>query len=365
MDSPPVFSALSTSARQLYLLLRCISFAPRAEIQITPQGLRFSAEESHAVQGLVFVESNLFSSFTFNTPADGAVPCFQISLSALLETLQIFGIAETTNSHRNQNGGFSSSYGAAFNTPALALGGTCRISYPEMGSPLSITIQEAGVTTTCDLTTYDPPAHYDNDDGIPLDRNALALKIIMRSTWLHDAIIELSATSPNVLLLNASSTSAPYLALEGHGGPFGDSTVDFMPDSKNAPTPSNTRSKKQPLITETFSVSAPTGSHGRVKQRYKFDLIKKAGRAMALASKVSLRQDRQGVLSLQFMIEIGESGIGGSRDGAGGNVINAGGSSGAGGKVSFVDFRFVPLLDEDDDDEDGEEDRGESTASEE
>jgi cell cycle checkpoint protein len=367
MAGAPIFTAVSTSARQLYLLLRCINFVTKVEVHITAEGLRFSAEESHVIQGLAFLEKTLFSSYIFNPPNGSTptqVPPFQVSLSALIETLQIFGIAEVSSSHRNPNGGFTSSY-SAFNNPALALGGTCRISYHEVGAPLSITISESGVTTTCELTTYDAPPHYDEDDGIPLDRNALALKIIMGSTWLHDAIGELSGTNPTVLVLNASSISRPYLALEGRGGPFGDSTVEFQPDSKNDPMSGSARGKKQPLITETFSVSPHTGDQGRVKQRYKFDLIKKAGKAMALASKVSLRQDVQGVLSLQFMIEVGETGVGGSREGQSNGAMP---SSTNGGRTSFVDFRFLPLVDEDNEDEgdDGEDtqDRDESTASE-
>lgn len=363
MTEAPVFTAVSTSARQLYLLLRCINFVPKVEVQITGEGLRFSAEESHVVQGLAFLEKTLFSSYNFSPPDRSTqVPPFQVSLSALIETLQIFGTAEVSNSHRNPNGGFVSSY-SVFNNPALALGGTCCISYHEVGAPLSITISESGVTTTCELTTYDPATHYDEDDGIPLDRNALALKIIMRSTWLNDAIGELSGTNPTILVLNASSISQPYLALEGRGGPFGDSCVDFQPDSKHDPAPGNARGKKQPLITETFSVSPHISEHGRVKQRYKFDLIKKAGRAMALASKVSLRQDVQGVLSLQFMIEVGETGIGNSREDQSNGAMPNGPN---GGRTSFVDFRFLPLVDEDDETGDGEDtqERGESTASE-
>lgn len=48
---------------------------------------------------------------------------------------------------------------------------------------------------------------------------------------------------------------------------------------------------------------------------------------MAAATKVSIRGDNQGVLSLQFMIEM------------------------EGGQVSFVDFRFVPLVQDGDEDE--------------
>jgi cell cycle checkpoint protein len=379
----PIFTALSTSARQLYLLLRCIAFTPKAEVQITPEGLRFSAEEARVIQGLSFLEKGLFTSYTFNEPfvaqnnphtfnestsETSTTPNFQISLTALLETLQIFGISESTSSashsFRNPNGGFTSNYPTAFTTPALALhssGGTCRITYHSFGSPLSITITEGGVTTTCDLTTYEPASNY-LDEGIPLQRESLTLKIIMRSIWLSDAISELANTNPTVLVINASSTIAPFFALEGQDGPFGDSTVEFMPTAVSSDTADSTSSgsragsRKTPLVTETFSVAGLPGSHGRVRQRYKFDLIRKAARAMALASKVSVRQDRQGVLSLQFMIEIGGDGVaGGNRDGSGshgGGVVSNGGSSGVGaggGKVTFVDFRFVPLIDEDDD----------------
>ena len=392
-SDPPIFSALSTSARQLYLLLRCISFTPKAEVQITPEGLRFSAEEARVIQGLAFLEKGLFTSYVFNEPAaaynnsnnndpasddstseTSPTPNFQISLAALLETLQIFGISDPTSSSsshsfRNPNGGFTSTYPTAFTTPSLALhssGGTCRISYRSSGSPLSITITEGGVTTTCDLTTYEPASNY-LDEGIPLQRDALTLKIIMRSTWLSDAITELANTNPTVLVINASNTTPPFFALEGQGGPFGDGTVEFLPTSTTADSATSSArssggsssSRKTPLVTETFSVAAPAGTHGRVRQRYRFDLIRKAARAMALASKVSVRQDRQGVLSLQFMIEIGGDGAaGGNREGSiaygGGGVTNGAAAGAAGGQVTFVDFRFVPLIDEEED-EDGDE----------
>lgn len=349
MATHPAFTAISTSARQLHSLLRCIAFSQRAEVQITHSGIRFSVEEARVVQGLTFLDKALFSTYTLKLDDDHhSLPTFSISIVALLETLQIFGVAET-NSSRNPYGGFSSSYGGAFTAPALALGGTCQISYERPGAPLTITIQEGSVRTTCEMNTYEAHDDYDDDDGgIPLDRNALCLKAIMRSTWLHDAITELSGTNPTVLVLNASSRSAPYFSLEGEGGPFGDSTVEFKPDAKNDPTPSGTRGKTQPLVTETFSVAAPTGTHGRTRQRYKFDMVKRAGRAMALASKVSVRQDQQGVLSLQFMIDLGDGANNGVRrdDAATAAAAPAPPSPGS---VAFVDFRFVPLVADDDD----------------
>ena len=51
-EHPPVFSAVSSSARQLFQLLRCISFATKAQVQITEEGLRFTVEDSRVMQGL-------------------------------------------------------------------------------------------------------------------------------------------------------------------------------------------------------------------------------------------------------------------------------------------------------------------------
>ena len=346
MDGPAIFSAVSTSVRQLYLLLRCISFGAKAEVQITSDGIRFLVDEARVVQGLTFLDKSLFTSYNFNPDDETTViPRFEISLSALLETLQIFGISEAGSSSRNAGGGFSSSYTNAFTAPSLALGGTCRISYAQAGSPLSITIQEGAVTTTCEINTYDVRGEADDEGSIPLDRNSMCMKVIMRSTWLHDAIAELSGTSPEAVVIHASQRSQPYFALEGEGGPFGDVTVDYLPQSQTEPTPGLARSKKQPFVTETFTIAAPSGMHGRIKQKYKFDLIKKAGRAMSLASKVSIRQDLQGVLSLQFMIELGGQ-TNGTRDS---NAVKA--ADGPEGKVYFVDFRFVPLVDGEDEDE--------------
>jgi cell cycle checkpoint protein len=349
MEHHTVFSAVSTSVRQLYLLLRCISFANKAEVQITSTGIRFSVDEARVVQGLTFLDQSLFTSYNFSSPNDNTqLPRFGISLPALLEVLQIFGISETSSSARNPGGGFTSSYTNVFAAPSLALGGTCRISYAQPGSPLCITIQEGAVATTCEINTYDVGTENDDDGNIPLDRNSMCLKVIMRSTWLHDAVMELSGTNPDAVIISASERSLPYFAFEGEGGPFGDVTIEYLPESKNGPNMNVVRNKKQPLVTETFAIAAPAGMHGRLKQKYKFDLIKKAGRAMGLASKVSIRQDVQGVLSLQFMIEHSGS-IEGVKDKNG-----ADSNDGSGEKVYFVDFRFVPLLDGDDDDDEYE-----------
>jgi len=47
----PILTAVSSSARQLYLLLRCINFAEKAHVQISDEGLKFSVDEASVMEG--------------------------------------------------------------------------------------------------------------------------------------------------------------------------------------------------------------------------------------------------------------------------------------------------------------------------
>jgi cell cycle checkpoint protein len=278
--------------------------------------------------GNVILQKELFSNFTFNRPGrssshqddsdDDDTPLFRISLESLLGTLQIFGVTDSNDRWAGRDpsyGGVTSSMyrggpSAAFESRTLGMSGLCKFGYYAEGAPFSITLEEPGVTTTCELTTYEP----DPFTIIPIQKDAIQTKIIMRASLLHDAIEELSATSPTRLSITASDT-APYFVLSASGA-HGAASVEF---------------NKDPQLLETFQVLQ------RWFNVYKFAYIKSATRAMAMASKVSIRGDEQGVLSLQFMVEMEDN------------------------LVSFVDFRFVPLLVEEGEEEDEMEEANGST----
>jgi cell cycle checkpoint protein len=50
-DTPPILTAVSSSARQLYLLLRCVAFSSKAHVQVSEEGLKFSADDASAMEG--------------------------------------------------------------------------------------------------------------------------------------------------------------------------------------------------------------------------------------------------------------------------------------------------------------------------
>ncbi|CAO2657998.1 Nn.00g072580.m01.CDS01 [Neocucurbitaria sp. VM-36] len=359
---PPILTAVSSSARQLYLLLRCIAFSAKAHVQLGEEGLKLSVDEASVMEASAFLDKSLFTTYNFSAPTphrnsqhsddseddeldpSSTTPTFQISLPALLETLQIFGLTDpnTTKPPWARDNPYPTS--TAFSNNILGMNNLCRISYDSLGAPLSIILTEASIRTQCDLTTYE--AEY--TDEIPFDRQALAFKTIMRGSWLHDAISELSSTSPEKLTMYAKTVRGkPFFALSS-SGTLGSARVEFnnQPQPSAYRTPASTNlgmgavadaGESTPTnLLETFQLSDPDTV---LRSTYKFSLIQKAARAMSVATKVSVRVDTQGVLSLQFMVEVegGASGVG---------------NNSGGGKVSFVDFRFVPLVE--DDDEEGE-----------
>ncbi|KAI7146717.1 hypothetical protein KC344_g3360, partial [Hortaea werneckii] len=338
-SSTPIFSAVSSSARQLLTLLRCIAPAKKAQVLISAQGLRFSTEEGSVMESFVFLEKHLFTSYTYQPPPppssqdDIQDPLFEINLNSLIETLNIFSLSDPAATKRPGGGGGMEGYDALaahrlnrhaginpFSTSAALTSGICSFTYQAPGHPLSIHMSESGVTTTCDLTTYQA----DTQEEIPFARDALALKAILRSSYLLDAVTELGSMSPETLTLTASSSphttrttmaahESPCLSLSASGA-LGSATVDFTnpaPSSSTSSTnPPADASSEPPLppILETFFCPTPDQ---RVQARFPFGLIRSAHRAMAVAQKVSLRLDVEGVLSLQFLIPVMDGGGGG------------------------------------------------------
>ncbi|KAG9258146.1 DNA repair exonuclease rad1 [Emericellopsis atlantica] len=309
-ETQPIFKAVATSTRPLYQLLKCINFTPRVHVQITQQGIRFAADHARVMQGVSFLDSALFQTYSVNLPVseegEANEPVnFQIPLASLLEVLQIFGAVDVAaraqkadaDPYRSNLRNYRPD---AFSNQTLGLAGTCTLLYAEEGDSFKVTIEEAGVKTTAALTTYVPEI----PEEIPFDRNDMAFKIIMPSRSLLDSFAEISPTAPTKLVITTSK-SAPFLTLAGLGD-LGSSAVDFA------------RGRE---IMETFSIQE------RWSQSFKFDFIKNSTEAMRIASKVSLRGDRQGVLNLQLMVVT------------------------EGDKQCFLDFRFVPFVQYEDDEE--------------
>jgi cell cycle checkpoint protein len=305
------------------------------------------------------MDANLFRTYAFQPPprsgpaeaptqnADGEdedeedadVCYFQISLTALLESLQIIcstlepppskysgsynSSSDTRSYGYNSGGSFTGGVtatldrggpAAIFDAQTLRAaeyrgktggdGAICKFMWggPESEGGFVMSMEDPVVATTCTLTTY--TAEGFNDTEIDLTPSNLVLKVIMKSFWLHDALTELEASSPSRLIIHANA-STPYLVLEGTGGTTSNSKVEFLTKDAN--------------VLETFDVEEGSSNV------YKFDMVRNCVKALAVASMVSIRIDVEGVLSIQFM------------------VLNHEGQGIKGKESSFLDFRFLPL----------------------
>lgn len=223
----------------------------------------------------------------------------------------------------------------------LGTQGQCRIVYRSLGGKLELSVPETGgVRTGCSLVTYlshEEESGFvngertENGEGIPFDRSELRLKVILPSSVLADAVVEVNSLGGMDIFVIEGSATAPYLVLRGEGGAGGECRVEFGNDVSGT---SGLRSK----LLETFLCQ------GTVRERYGFGTVKKALPAMRAGTKVSMRIDGRGVLSLQFLVEVGEE------DSEGGRKKDE----------AFVDFRIVPLFERDEGDgESGEDDEDE------
>jgi cell cycle checkpoint protein len=284
---------------------------------------------------MILLSKSLFSSYQFNPPADvsqhssstsddGALPTFSVSLPSLLAALQVFGSGEPSKPNPWKRDTFANE---AFSADVLGISGICRLRYDATGSSLNVVLEESQLTTNCELVTYEPAFTSD----IPFARDELAIKVIMGASYLFDAISEISNLNASKLKLSATPS---HFSLSS-SNELGATAVRFHRDAKipgqtqhqQIGNAGNDQSAERSLL-ETFLVANESFS-----QYYTFSHVAVTKRALSSAIKVSIRVDSQGVLSLQFMME--------NLDGQG---------------VSFVDFRFVPLIREEFDEDEAEDD---------
>lgn len=285
-----------------------------------------------------WLEKHVFSAFTYqgsNVPEysdtraihdsllQEAHTLFQLDLQTLLECMNIFGGANVASSwqrdRREREGTTFGRDGNWRNEEASHVSSgnvtTCRITYKGSGHPLVLLLEEAGVITSCELTTYepDPPSRMGFDD----DRRVQ--KIIMKSEWLKDALLDVDSTSTKVSFLTyppQSASTVPTFRLCTNSL-MGTSEMQFPSDRD---------------VLDTFQCNALKdnvklpNNKPVLQWSYRSNHMLHTVRGLAASIKVSLRIDDQGLMSMQAMIPSG------------------------GDQYSFVEYLIAPLVEEDADD---------------
>ncbi|GAA5970331.1 hypothetical protein JCM11641_001666 [Rhodosporidiobolus odoratus] len=362
--------------RPLASMLRCLSFRDLAVVKMDALGLRFTVEEGRGLQAHAYVNASAFSSYSFSLspddksamiePDSGASPpgspssspapdktfCqVSISLRTLLECLNIFGNAgllggagnpfkrerreegsdEDESSGRNRRRMGRDAAEVEDHTKERT---SLRISYKGMGEPLILLLEESGIVTRCELTTYEP----DGLLSLPFPAEDQLVRLIMKSEWLRDALHELPPSSERLTisfapphLVHHAGTNrykrrrrdspssgedlggdedegeeVPLFRLESTGT-LGSTEMDYSDDKD---------------VLEIFECQEPT------RNTYKFSHIQLTKNALNASIKTSIRTAVSGLVSFQFMIPL-------STRGARASVQED--------KIGFVEFSCIAL----------------------
>ncbi|XP_072926652.1 cell cycle checkpoint protein RAD1 [Hemitrygon akajei] len=242
-----VLVASLDNARNLSNLLKAIHFRDHATFFASANGIRVTAEAAKSVQGNAFIQASVFQEFRIEE--DSVI--FLINLTVLLDCLTIF---------------------SASSLPGVTT--VLRMCYRGYGYPLTLFLEESGVVTVCKIQTQEPEETLDFD----FCNTNVINKIILQSESLREAFTELDMSCE--VLQITMSPEKPYFRLSTFGD-AGSTHCDYPKDSD---------------MIEAFHCNQTQCN------RYKISLLKPSTKALALSSKVSLRTDNRGFLSLQYMI---------------------------------------------------------------
>ncbi|GAA5833511.1 hypothetical protein JCM11251_003515 [Rhodosporidiobolus azoricus] len=394
-----ILLATMPDVRPLASILKSLSFRHQATLKIDSKGLRFTVEEGRGLQAHAYINSTSFSSYNFSlSPSDPAavtdeagpsppaspssspapedppatIYCHtSISLSTMLECLNIFGNAGATGALGGGGGGGSrdrarreSTFIDGDDESGYGYGGrrrqgrnreedaemevvhnkektSVRISYKALGEPLVLLLEESGIVTRCELTTYEPDGLLDL--AFPDDERVV--RLIIKSEWLRDALLELPSSSEKLSI----SFAPPHLVSRGRRRARGHGHEDDRRDEQNQTFGMQDDEEEEvPLfrlesagimgstemdysddrdVLEVFECEQPT------RNSYKFSHIQLTKQALNASIKTSIRTAPSGLVSFQLMIPLGRAG------GRGSGVVQE-------DKVGFVEFLCI-ALDED------------------
>lgn len=247
-DSQYLLLAKIDNARNVSNILKAIHFKETATVFASAMGFQVTVEDAKCIQANAFIQEGIFQEYTIKEEQI----TFKINLTVLLECLTIFG-----------------------GSPVSGVSTSLKMCYSGYGSPLMLILEEDGVLTDCSIKTLEPDEVLDFN----FCSTNVVNKIIMKSECLKEAFNELDMTSDVLQFL--MSPDAPHFRLSTFGN-AGSTHSDFPKESD---------------MVESFQCSQTQTN------RYKISLLKPSVKALALSTRVSLRTDNRGFLSLQYMIK--------------------------------------------------------------
>ncbi|TNN17429.1 Cell cycle checkpoint protein [Schistosoma japonicum] len=273
MDGSLIYLGMD-NAKVIISILKAVHFRDLATIFATNNGIKVTVEDSKCIQGNAFLHSALFREYSVKKD----IISFRTNLGILIDCLSIFGTSVQ-------------------GSPVSLI-----LSYKTHGSALNILLEENAVVAECNIKTMEAFEILDFD----FCSSNISDKFIMKPECMREAFNELDTSSE---ILEVAIIPPPAVQSRLRLTTYGFSgTMHF-----DIP-----RSSDQVEVFESATASPRIA-------RFRLSLLRLAtSRALSMASRISLRINDRGFLSIQYMINISD------------------------GEVAFVEFFCVPDVDESD-----------------
>lgn len=309
-----ILSASLPDVAPFVALMKAISgLSNTASLIFSKAGIQIEVEYKRALQATAYLASSLFDEWFFEPPTldnedDTMEPGsytteIEINLGILNEVLSIYGSSGGGSSWRKKGRGDDNEDDEDIRGPLdrfmipRKAATSMRMSYAGEGYPLRLSLAESaeGPTTVCQIHTLVSERRmeltFDDEDKI--------VKIIMKSTWLRDALSEIDSSCDYITII-CNPPQKVTRAGKGREEAVEDSFFRIEARMQRGSVEMDYPNDREVL--EFFECGGP------VKFNYSFDVIQRAVRALSVSVKVSIRIDGDGVMSLQFLMPTESSG---------------------------------------------------------
>ncbi|XP_050070591.1 uncharacterized protein LOC126558594 [Anopheles maculipalpis] len=283
------FQAVLNNFSTLYNVMKAVNFVDNAIVQLSNDGMKVIVEDAKSIQASAYITRACFSDFKLSIAKqpsssgandDNATDTqpfigFGLNLKVFADCLSMF-----------TSGDYNSSL---------------KMIQKGSGAPLIVILEQHGedsLTTECSVRTMEP---FDCMELDFEDEKQIMSKINMKGAEFFHLLSEMDRNCDEFEVV--ISPDAPHLMFHSFGELHSESSVE---------------------ITNTSDMLITFNCTHASRNRYKFHHFRLAMRTLALASKVALRTNSEGLLGLQVMIENSDS------------------------SHMFVEYFILPLMSDDD-----------------
>uniref|UniRef100_A0A182PMW8 Checkpoint protein n=1 Tax=Anopheles epiroticus TaxID=199890 RepID=A0A182PMW8_9DIPT len=265
------FQAVLNNFAMLYNVMKAVNFVDNAIVQLSNDGIKVIVEDAKSIQASSYITRACFSEFKLaiaksastedspnNPTATLPFISFGLNLKVFTDCLSMF-----------TSGDYDSSL-------KLIQKGT--------GAPLIVILEQHGedsLITECSVRTMDP---FDCMELDFEDEQQIVSKLNVKGTEFFQLLSEMDRNCDEIEVV--ISQDAPHLMFHSFGELHSETSVE---------------------ITNTSDMLITFNCTDASRNRYKFHHFRLAMRTLALASKVALRTNSEGLLGLQVMIENNDS----------------------------------------------------------